>query len=253
MEWPFVISLPHSSGRIPESLLRTYALSEKEIRESTDLGTQEIFGDLPAISVLGTEWSRLVIDLNRGPRERGPKGLIAQVDYNGRAVYHPGCIPDGEELEARLKAYYWPFHHRFEEVLDRGVGILFDCHSLGGVGPPEAPDPGRIRKDIILGNNGNRRGETDPVLGKTTCPGDKLFLMKEAFEKQGFSVSINDPYAGGYIVNHYGQKYTHTGLMAVQIEINQDMFMEGTDLVAERVEQVRERIRGSFDMIAGSI
>ncbi|MBW1774395.1 MAG: N-formylglutamate amidohydrolase, partial [Deltaproteobacteria bacterium] len=146
-----------------------------------------------------------------------------------------------------------PFHHRFEEVLDRGVGILFDCHSLGGVGPPEAPDPGRIRKDIILGNNGNRRGETDPVLGKTTCPGDKLFLMKEAFEKQGFSVSINDPYAGGYIVNHYGQKYTHTGLMAVQIEINQDMFMEGTDLVAERVEQVRERIRGSFDMIAGSI
>ena len=77
--------------------------------------------------------------------------------------------------------------------------------------------------------------------------------MKEAFEKQGFSVSINDPYAGGYIVNHYGQKYAHAGLMAVQIEINQNMFMEGTDLVAERVEQVRERIRGSLGAIAGSI
>lgn len=252
MEWPFVISLSHSSGRIPESLIRAYALSEEEIRESTDLGTQEIFKDLPAISVLSAQWSRLVIDLNRGPRERGPKGLIAQVDYNGRVVYHPGCIPR-KELEGRLKAYYWPFHHRFEEVLDRGVGVLFDCHSLCGVGPSEAPDPGRIRKDIILGNNGNSQGETNPVLGKTTCPADKLFLMKEAFETQGFSVSINDPYAGGYIVNHYGQKYAAAGLMAVQIEINQNMFMEGTELAVERIEQVRERIRGSLEAIARKI
>lgn len=253
MQWPFVISLSHGSGRIPESLIRAYALSEKEIRESTDLGTQEIFGDLPALSVLSTQWSRLVIDLNRGPGERGPKGLIAQVDYNGRVVYRPGCIPDGEELEGRLKDYYWPFHHRLEEALDRGVRILFDCHSLCGVGPPEAPDPGRIRKDIILGNNGNSQGESDPVLGKTTCPGDKLFLMKEAFENQGFWVSINDPYGGGYIVNHYGRQYAAAGLLAVQIEINQDMFMEGLDLVAEKVEQVRKRVRGSLEEIAGSI
>ncbi len=254
MKWPFVISLPHSSGRIPEPLTPAYALNEEEIRESTDFGTREIFGDLPAGAILSARWSRLVIDLNRGPREGGPKGLIARVDYNGRIVYRPGKIPDEGELEQRLNAYYWPFHHALEEALGRqAVRVLFDCHSLCSVGPAEAPDPGRTRKDIILGNNGNRQGETDPALGMTTCPKDSLFRIKEAFEKQGFSVAINDPYAGGYIVTHYGWKYAGAGLMAVQLEINQDLYMHGTDLVTEEVEKVRDRIQGAFERVASEI
>jgi N-formylglutamate amidohydrolase len=254
LEWPFIISLSHSSGRIPESLSRFYALVEGEIRESIDLGTGEIFGDLPAAAVMRAQWSRLVIDLNRGPSELGPKGLIAQLDYNGRIVYRPGKIPDAQEVERRLKTYYWPFHHRFEEELDRrSVRVLFDCHSLSGVGPPGAPDPGRARKDIVLGNNGNSRGRAEPALGEITCPADKIFVMKEAFEKQGFSVSINDPYTGGYIVTHYGGKYASAGLMAVQIEVNQDLYMKETKLLPEKVDRVKGRVRGALEVIASEI
>lgn len=254
MKWPFLISLSHSSGRIPDALRPVYALNDQEIRESTDLGTWEIFGDLPAETILSAQWSRLVIDLNRGPEERDPKGLIAQRDYNGRVVYLPGKIPDDRELDSRFKAYYQPFHQAFEEALGgRGVSVLFDCHSLCGVGPAEAPDPGRKRKDIILGNNGNHEGECNPVMGETTCPTEKLSAMKAAFEKQGFSVAVNDPYAGGYIVTHYGQEYADAGLMAVQIEINQDLYMDGPELEPDKLGRVKERIKGTFEIIAGSI
>ena len=69
----------------------------------------------------------------------------------------------------------------------------------------------------------------------------------------GDAVILNDPYAGGYIVTHYGRKYAATGLMAVQLEINQDLYMDGKDLVTDRVELVRERINGSFEAIARNI
>jgi len=254
MEWPFVISLPHSSGRIPEPLRPDYALSEAEIAESVDLGTLEIFGSLPAASVLRASWSRLVADLNRGPGERGPKGIIAQVDYNGRVVYHPGCVPGEDEVERRIREYYMPYHENLETALDRsGVAMVLDCHSLTGVGPPEAPDPGAHRMDIVLGNNGNHQGKAQPSQGRTTCPAEMLARLKKALEKQGFSVSVNNPYAGGYIVTHYGRKYGHRGLMAVQVEINQALFTEGMKLVPERLAQVRDRIHAALEAIAGNL
>ena len=36
MKWPFLISLSHCSGRIPEDLRQVYALRDEEIRESID-------------------------------------------------------------------------------------------------------------------------------------------------------------------------------------------------------------------------
>ena len=254
MEWPFVISLSHSSGRIPDALRPAYALSDEEIADSIDLGTGEIFGSLPTVAVLSASWSRLVADLNRGPGERGPRGVIAEVDYDGRVVYHPGCVPDDQERERRIGQYYMPFHERFDAVLERGgAAMVFDCHSLCEVGPLEAPDPGIRRKDIVLGNNGNSRGAARSPLGNTTCPADMLFQVKEAFERHGFSVSINDPYAGGYIVTHYGRKYARKGLTAIQLEINQALYTEKKRLVPERVGQVTDRIHRTFEAIARSL
>ena len=254
MEWPFVISLPHSSGRIPEALRPSYALSDEEIRDSIDLGTREIFGCLPVMELLSASWSRLVVDLNRGPQDRGPKGIIAEVDYDGRLVYQPGCVPDDRERESRIRQYYMPYHKRLEAALDRPVAaMLFGCHSLTGVGPPEAPDPGVRRKDIVLGNNGNLQGTAHTSSDDTTCPAETLLQVKEAFERQGFSVSINDPYVGGYIVTHYGRKYARKGFAAIQIEINQALYTEKKRLVREQVEQIRDRIHGTFEAIVHSL
>ena len=256
MKYPFIISLPHCSRQVPEEIRPTLALNNKEIWESTDRGTKEIFGSIPAKKIIFARWSRLVVDLNRSPTQQSAKGVIPQVDYHGRFIYRSGCLPDENERKRRLKEYYWPFHKRLVEAFEEtNSKALFDCHSLNGTGPEAAPDFGMKRKDIILGNNGDRSGNINPARGNITCPVKTLQLMKEAFERAGYSVSVNDPYPGGFITNYYGKKFASAGKIVVQIEINQDLYMEHTPkrLSPKKVEKVKIRVLQSFKEIASKL
>jgi N-formylglutamate deformylase len=256
MKYPFIISLPHCSKQVPEEIRPTLALNNKEIWESTDRGTKEIFGSIPAKKIIFARWSRLVVDLNRSPTQQSAKGVIPQVDYHGRFIYRSGCIPDENERKRRLKEYYWPFHKRLVEAFEETDSkALFDCHSLNGTGPEAAPDFGMKRKDIILGNNGDRSGNINPARGDITCPVKTLQVMKEAFERAGYSVSLNDPYPGGFITNYYGKKFASAGKIVVQIEINQDLYMEHSPkrLSPKKLEKVKTRVLQSFKEIASKL
>jgi N-formylglutamate deformylase len=237
MRLPFVISVPHCSHIIPDDIRPSIALTQKEILESTDMGTREIFAQLPVRVTLWSRWSRLTVDLNRDHRQRGPDGVIPEVDYYNRPVYKPHRGPDTHEVEERLKKYYWPYHNRLREAVEDGEAkVLFDCHSLTSIGPPGAPDPLRWRRDIVLGNNGGHGGESNPSLGSVTCPPEDIRMMRGVFEKYGFSVSINQPYSGGYITTHYGGALFKMGKKAVQVEINQDLYVDPVTLGLRRDE-----------------
>ena len=252
MRLPFAISVPHGSFLIPGNIRSSMALSQREILESTDLGTREIFTQLPVMVTLWARWSRLVVDLNRDFRQRDPRGVVPEVDYYGRNIYKENDRPEEEEVERRLRVYYWPYHHRLREAIENpDIKILFDCHALSLIGPPGAPDPLKRRRDIVLANNGNRKGELDSSLGDVTCPPESIRMMKEVLYKSGFSVSINQPYSGGFITTHYGHELIKMGRMAVQIEINQDLYVDKASLqidrnrladVANRLQQVFREI-----------
>jgi N-formylglutamate amidohydrolase len=242
MEFPYLISIPHCSSLIPKNEKPLFSLTEEEIQDSIDLGTKEIFGSLPAAAILYGEWSRLLVDLNRGPEEREIKGVIPQIDYKGRQVYNADISMDEARVQGLLKSYYWPYHNRIKKLIcsDEIVGLI-DCHSLNGIGPPESPDPGKKRKDIVLGNNGNLEGSVNPKLGKLSCPAEIIQKISRAFETVGFSVSINNPYSGGYITGHYGKCCTRMGKFAIQIEINQDLYISQKTLnfVPEKLEEIK--------------
>ena len=256
MKYPFIISLPHCSERIPEEVKCTFALTNEEIWESTDRGVLEIFGSLPAKKIICAQWNRLVVDLNRSPNRRGAKGVVPHLDYHGRSTYRSGYIPDEQEIERRLSEYYWSFHKCLVNSLKKtDIKALFDCHSLNGTGPEEAPDPGERRNDIVLGNHGDDSGNKNPARGSITCPPESVQLIKKAFEKAGFSVSLNDPYPGGFITAYHGKKLTELGKIAVQIEINQDLYLEGTPkrLSPIRLEKVKARIMQAFKEMASKL
>jgi N-formylglutamate deformylase len=245
MKLPFVISLPHCSDRIPRAERGAISLSDQEIYASKDVGTWEIFGLLPARVILCAPWSRILVDLNRGAHHGGAKGVIPKIDYHGRPVYRAGMFPGEHEVGKRLRDYYRPYHDRLKKAMERpDIQGLVDCHSLSRVGPPASPDRGKTRKDIVLSNNGNQDGEPDPALGATSCPADLLHLMGRAFQKTGFSVAINDPYSGGHILKHHGREAVKKGKIALQIEINQDLFVDSENLqiVTERLEGVRATV-----------
>ena len=256
MRLPFVISVPHASFQIPEDIRDCMALTQREILESTDLGAREVFTQLPVRVALWSRWSRLVADLNRDFRQRDAKGVVPEVDYYGRDIYSEDGRPEENEVERRLKAYYWPYHNRLKEAVENPeIKALFDCHSLVRIGPSGAPDPLRWRKDIVLGNNGNPRGEPDPSLGDITCPAEALQMMKEVFIDAGFSVSVNQPYSGGFITTHYGLELVKRGRMSVQIEINQDLYADSESLQLDRnrLGEISNRLQQLFREIARKI
>jgi N-formylglutamate deformylase len=130
--------------------------------------------------------------------------------------------------------------------------MLLDGHSLNGTGPADAPDAGRRRKDVILSNNGDENGRPVPDRGPATCPVHLLAAMAAAFERQGFSVSINAPYKGGDIINHYGPALIRAGRAAVQIEMNQDLYMAAGDIETDprRIQEVAQRVERALAAFA---
>jgi N-formylglutamate amidohydrolase len=232
------------------------ALTHREIAESSDFGAREIFTQLPVSIALWARWSRLVVDLNRDPLARDPYGVVPECDYHNRRIYRENRLPSEDEVDRRLHKYYWPYHHRLREAMQSTeIKILFDCHSLAKIGPPAAPDSLRWRKDIVLGNGGDHRGEIDPSRGTITCPAETLHMASEAFQRSGFSVSINQPYSGGYITTHYGNTFAGDGKMAVQIEINQVLYFDEVtfQLRMDKLTPLIRRLQQVFREIANNL
>ncbi|MFO7885969.1 MAG: N-formylglutamate amidohydrolase [Desulfobacteraceae bacterium] len=124
---PFVLSLPHCSAQVPPWIRERLALDTKEIQTSVDLGTDEIFGHLPARYVIKANFTRLVTDLNRNSENYGEKGVIARTDYHGRPVFLPGQYPEKTMRKRLLQTCYHPFHEQLSQAVeDPGIKALFD-------------------------------------------------------------------------------------------------------------------------------
>ena len=256
MTYPFVISIPHCASFVPADIRADMALAGEEIRDSKDFGSAEIFRSLRAKKMLRAEYSRLVADLNRDSKNRGPKGVVAETDYRGRQIYLPGRYPDADAVEKRIRQYYDPYHQQLSRALaDPEIRGLFDCHSLNGTGPVDAPDAGKKRKNIILSNNGAPDGGSDSRLGEPTCPAETVEIVKSALEAAGFSVAVNAPYQGGFITVHYGRQLAARGGFALQIEMNQDLYMppEAAEPDPQQLQDVRKRIFSAFETIAKEV
>jgi len=256
MALPFIISVPHCAGQVPEDIRSTMALSENEILASVDFGTSEIFGRIPAQETLMAQWNRLVVDPNRAPDRLDPKGVTALTDYHGRPVFRSALEPDRRTIIERVSRYHRPYHATLEKILGNPKAIaLIDGHSLNGTGPADAPDRGQKRKDVILSNNGDTDGKQRSSSDPLNCSPEQLRLFKSAFENQGLSVALNFPYKGGYIVRHYSDLLRPSNRFAIQIELNQDLYMAPSDLFPEdrRIQQVYRQVLKALQEAAAAL
>ncbi len=242
---PLVISLPHCSSALPPEIAPTLALDPLKARVEADLGTAEIFAGLPVLATLAAPWSRLAVDLNRDPADLGPQGVVASLSFGGRPVFRPGQEPDPAEVERRIAAYYRPYHQRLAQaLLTPGLRAFLDCHAMDPVGPARAPDAGRSRAEVVLGNRGGQ-----------TCSMEMLRRLGQALTAQGLEVAYNTPYSGGFITRHYGPALMARGLMAAQVELNKGLYLdlERQELIASRLDQVRRRVRGALMEFAAGL
>tara|TARA_R110002049_G_scaffold57982_1_gene158303 strand:- start:1064 stop:1927 length:864 start_codon:yes stop_codon:yes gene_type:complete len=235
-----IFASPHSGRDYPESFLQSAALGADEVRSSEDAFVDLLYADAPRFGapLLTANAPRAYLDLNRGPQEmdaalvegvrrvsQNPRvasglGVVPRVVAGGRSIYK-GKISLAE-AHHRIARFWHPYHDALKTLIDesyRGFGqaILIDCHSM----PHEA----------LVNIRGSEGTRPDVVLGDrfgAAASGAIVEHIEAAFGAAGLRVARNMPFAGAYIVQHYGRPSRKQH--AVQIEIDRALYMNEATL-----------------------
>lgn len=232
---PFVFSSPHSGNIYPREFLEMSRLDPKTLRKSEDCFVDELFAAVATrgAPLLSARFPRAYLDLNREPYELDPKlldgplpehantqslrvagglGTIARIVSDGEEIYS-GPL-DLRHALARIDHLYFPFHAQLTRLLEEtvqafGYAVLIDCHSM----PSSTMTPtGGPRPDIVIGDRFG--ASADSKISR---------LVREKLKDLGYNVSMNRPYAGGYITEHHGRP--SQAVHALQIELNRGLYL----------------------------
>jgi N-formylglutamate amidohydrolase len=260
LKLPLVFNSPHSGRVYPKAFLAASRLDSLALRRSEDAYVEELFAFVTALGapLLYAHFPRAFLDVNREPYELDPVlfrdglphyantqsvrvvgglGTIARIVSESDEIYREP-LSVGAALE-RINRLYTPYHETLSGLLAEahrafGCAVLIDCHSM-----PSSPmtEQGGIRPDFVLGD---RFG--------TSCNAEMTRLAAGQLKAQGYAVTLNKPYAGGYITEHYGRP--HKGQHVLQIEINRALYMDETSF--DKSEGF-ERLRGDLEAMVNAL
>jgi len=234
---PLVFASPHSGAFYPPEFVAASTLELSVLRKSEDCYVDELFGEAPAMGapLLRSHYPRAYLDVNREAYELDPEmfdgplpafvnttsarvaaglGTIAKIVASRREIYR-AKLPFSE-AERRINSVYKPYHSALRHLVSRawerfGCCILVDCHSMPSTGLPIEGDGRGI--DIVLGDRGGM-----------SCASVVTDTIETVLTAQGYRVTRNNPYAGGFTTQHYGDP--SNGVHAIQIEINRALYMD---------------------------
>lgn len=258
-----VYSLPHSGRYYPDSFIHQARLQGSALRASEDAFVDDMVPFSPEDGIYGIacHYARAFCDVNRNALEldarliRGdlPKaalglsarvkagyGVIARCLAANQDIYRQPL--DMAEVNRRLDLIHRPYHDSLQALLREakklnGRAVLVDWHSMPSSALVHAGGAAAARPDIVLGTL-HGESASDALVRK----------IKGAFEARGLRVGLNKPFAGGYIVEHYGRP--GDGVEAIQIEINRALYMDEATLVPH---DGLSRLRGVFAQVTKTL
>jgi N-formylglutamate amidohydrolase len=252
---PLVFDVPHCGREHPSDF--GSVLPEATLRYGEDAYIDELLADAPKleIPILAARFPRTYIDPNRAPEDINPEllseawpgtgigleqwaevgvhslqpsiksvrgiGLIWQEFAPGGKLYDRQLAP--EEVIRRLQKCYHPYHQTLASWL-RSLRATFNSvwhvnwHSMKSRGNKHTPDkPGNLRPHIVIGD-----------LYGTACEPEFTELVQETLKGLGYDTSLNDPYAGAWVLKHHSSP--EQGIHSLQIEIRRDLYMDENTL-----------------------
>lgn len=241
---PILISVPHSGLGFPTEVQKYYKDEVLKHPEDTDWFVDRLYDfaqDLH-IEIVVAPYSRYVIDLNRDPHSkalysdgRSETSLTPSTTFLGESILNSPI--EDEEVERRLKEYYWPYYKKIQEKLDArvqkfGKALLFDAHSI-------KRNVSTIRKDAF----------PDMILGNCDGSSASQLVIDTALRTLGsgeYQLNHNDPFKGGHITRYFGNP--EKGINALQLEMSQDIYMDEltTCLDQAKVEKLKPLLKSFF-------
>lgn len=233
---PVVFDSPHSGSLYPEDFRAAVPLAM--LQGGEDRFVDDLFADAPdrGATLVRALFPRTYVDPNRaetdidpelleggwdGPVEPGGHsargvGLVFRLIGDGMPIYGRRLAAD--EIRSRIERCWRPYHRRLDDTIDalharHGAIWHVNCHSMQAVGNVLSPDPGRVRPDFVLGD-----------LDGASCEPAFTRFVAGALADLGYSVGLNDPYRGAFIVERHGRP--REGRHSIQIEINRDLYMD---------------------------
>ncbi len=257
-----VYSLPHSGRYYPDSFIHQARLQGSALRASEDAFVDDMvpFSADAGVYGIACHYARAFCDVNRNALEldarliRGdlPKaalglsarvkagyGVIARCLAANQDIYRQPL--DMAEVNRRLDLIHRPYHDTLRGLLreakrETGRAVLVDWHSMPSSALLHAGNAA-ARPDIVLG-----------TLHGESASDELVRKVKAAFEAQGLRVGLNKPFAGGYIVEHYGRP--DDGIEAIQVEINRALYMDEATLAPH---DGLSRLRGVFAQVTTAL
>ena len=243
---PILLSVPHSGREYPEWLVALAGggkpalavledpLVDRLVCRALQRGCGAVIARAPRAAVdcnrAEDEVDPSVVDGARrnrvSARARGGLGIVPARTQQHGYLWRRAITP--KQLDERLSHAHRPYHEAIETqlqlLLDRfGCALLLDCHSMP---PPSDGVPPMVFGDC--------RGRTADA-----------WVSAEAMaitERSGFNAGLNDPFAGGHIIERHAKP--SVGIHALQLEIDRRCYLDsrltkpgsGFDRVATFVE-----------------
>ena len=238
--------MPHSGTYVPPSVKKQLRQDPVPVLSPVDWHLEKLYDFLPelGITVLQATHSRYVVNLNR---ELKPPLFGLE---SSSVVSEENCfmspLYDRElnesEVEERINRYYLPYHRQLEQTIKKMLRdynriYLVDLHSYFR-GP---------LVDVCLGN-----------VNETTCSENLIGCFERVFQKNGFSVTRNEVWIGGYITRHYGNM---DNVESLQIELRFPSYLEGEnfeedDVIewdSDKFRNARKRLRKVFGEVMNEL
>ena len=233
---PILISVPHDGSYIPDDIIKNmHTFAHKT--PDRDIFVSQLFSFAKDfdISVLKTNISRYVIDMNRPadntslyPGQSGTQ-LCPTTSFDNQDLYIKQ--PTDKEIQQRINDYWQPYHQIIADKLavikeQHGYAILIDAHSIKS--KVARFFEGQL-PDINIGTNS---GES--------CSIEFENKFRKTLEAQNkYSYVFNDRFKGGFITRNYGQP--ENDIHAIQIELSQVNYLDESNdrFMPEKAERLK--------------
>lgn len=215
MTLPIAISIPHAGLRVPEEAVPYCQLTQEQILKDGDEGAIEIYDLRDEVAeYLVADVARAIVDLNRTVDDRRRDGVVKTHTIWNEPIYRQP-LPEAV-VDQLLERYYQPYHARLSDMSRHGLRFAVDCHTMASKAPPIQEDAGTKRPEICLGNV---HGQSFPDSWTTILQR----CLQETFS--GFTVTVNDPFAGGHITKTHGSE-----MPWIQIEVSRSEFLPKSEI-----------------------